>query len=69
MRFYKDNFRPMPFPPALANDPGRYYMYKGTYKQFGSPTIHSPDEQGTSILQRPSLMAYMALSSPSDARI
>lgn len=46
MRFFKDNFRPMPFPPALANDPARFYMYKGTYKQFGSPTIHSPDEQG-----------------------
>jgi len=46
MRFYKDSFEPMPVPPALAYDPGRKYLYKGTYKQFGQPNIHSPDEQG-----------------------
>ena len=46
MRFYKDSFEPMPVPPALAYDPGRKYLYKGTYKQFGQPNIHSSDEQG-----------------------
>lgn len=46
LRFYKDSFKAMPLPPALATDPGRYYFYDGTFKQFGSPNNHGSTEQG-----------------------
>jgi DNA-binding beta-propeller fold protein YncE len=46
LRFYKDSFKAMPLPPVLATDSSRNYYYKGTYKQFGSPAMHSAKEQG-----------------------
>ena len=47
MRFHKDTFKPMPYPPRLERaDPQYYKNYAGTFLQFGLPNSHGIEEQG-----------------------
>lgn len=43
LRFYKDSFLPMPYPPSLEK---KKHTYPGTFMQYGSLTTHTLDKAG-----------------------